>query len=123
MAAASGSGAPPPPPNNNPFGFLNQRPGTTRVSKIKWEVHNDRKLMLIIMGRDIQPNEFQAIANSFPERPTAKAIQERIAKLRRLQNAERDRMQLAQAPMEVPEGISDEDRAAAAMAALGHNFG
>jgi len=32
-------------------------------------------------------------------------------------------MQLAQAPMEVPEGISDEDRAAAAMAALGHNFG
>lgn len=49
---------------------------------MKWTDAKDRKLLLFGLGRDISGNELQKIADSFPEEPTAKAIQERLTKLR-----------------------------------------
>ncbi|KAK3052530.1 hypothetical protein LTR09_006384 [Extremus antarcticus] len=75
----------PPPSGNNNYGFLNPRHATPRVQKIKWDAENDVKLLLYGLGREISPKEYEAIAASFPEKPTPKSVQERVAKLRREQ--------------------------------------
>lgn len=49
---------------------------------MKWTDAKDRQLLIFGLGRDISGNEYENIANSFPEQPTAKAIQERLTKLR-----------------------------------------
>lgn len=49
---------------------------------MKWTPERDRRLLIFGLGRDITGKEFQPIANSFPEKPTAKAVQERLTKLR-----------------------------------------
>ena len=52
---------------------------------MKWTAENDRTLLLVGFGRDIPGIEFQAIADYFKEKPTAKAVQERLTKLRAAQ--------------------------------------
>jgi hypothetical protein len=63
------------------------RPGALRPKsrKMKWTAENDRTLLLVGFGRDIPGIEFQAIADYFKEKPTAKAVQERLTKLRAAQ--------------------------------------
>jgi hypothetical protein len=53
------------------------RPGALRPKsrKMKWTAENDRTLLLVGFGRDIPGIEFQAIADHFKEKPTAKAVQ------------------------------------------------
>jgi hypothetical protein len=63
------------------------RPGALRPKsrKMKWTAENDRTLLLVGFGRDIPGLEFQTIADYFKEKPTAKAVQERLTKLRAAQ--------------------------------------
>lgn len=62
-------------------GFLN--PDAARGKrKMKWTAENDRQLLLFGFGRNQSRSEFAAIAESFPEKPTAKAVEERYTKLR-----------------------------------------
>ena len=56
-----------------------------KTRKMKWTAENDRTLLLVGFGRDIPKVEFQAIADYFKEKPTAKAVQERLTKLRAAQ--------------------------------------
>lgn len=49
---------------------------------MKWTAENDRQLLLFGFGRNQSRSEFAAIAESFPEKPTAKAVEERLTKLR-----------------------------------------
>jgi hypothetical protein len=49
---------------------------------MKWNADNDRQLLIFGLGRDVSGKEYKAIASSFPERPTPKAVQERLTKLR-----------------------------------------
>ncbi|KAK3068329.1 hypothetical protein LTR53_014197 [Teratosphaeriaceae sp. CCFEE 6253] len=72
-----------------PGGFI--KPHATRfgVQKMKWTADNDRKLLLLGLGREISPKEYPAIASSYDEKPTAKSVQERLTKLRKEQ---RERM-------------------------------
>ncbi|KAJ9631733.1 hypothetical protein H2203_000133 [Taxawa tesnikishii (nom. ined.)] len=65
--------------------YINPRHLTARRQAVKWDAETDRKLLLVGLGREIRPAEFEMIALSFPEKPTPKAIQERLAKLRREQ--------------------------------------
>jgi hypothetical protein len=65
-------------------GFLNPGSARPRERKMKWNDENDRQLLIYGLGRDISGSEYEAIANSFPEQPSAKAIQERLTKLRAL---------------------------------------
>jgi hypothetical protein len=63
------------------------RPGALhpKTRKMKWTAENDRTLLLVGFSRDIPGIEFQAIADYFKEKPTAKAVQERLTKLRAAQ--------------------------------------
>jgi hypothetical protein len=63
-------------------GFLNAEAGRPKSRKMKWTAENDRSLLLFGFGRDISGAEYQAIASWFKEKPTAKAVQERLTKLR-----------------------------------------
>ena len=74
-----------------PKPMLDQRPGggsfapdgfRPKSRKMKWTAENDRSLLLFGLGRDISGIEYQPIADSFKEKPTAKAVQERLTKLR-----------------------------------------
>jgi hypothetical protein len=71
--------------------MIDQRPGggfyrpdvlRPKSRRVKWTSENDRQLLLFGFGRDISGKEYQAIADSFKENPTAKAVQERLTKLR-----------------------------------------
>ncbi len=75
MATIGGAGAPPPPPpggdKNTPGGhnngFLKPTRGKKREQKMKWkEGDNDRKLLLIGLGREVAPREYPVIAASYP---------------------------------------------------------
>lgn len=63
-------------------GYINPANIKPKGHKMKWTHERDRQLLVYGLGRDITGKEFQAIADSFPEKPTAKAIQERLTKLR-----------------------------------------
>jgi hypothetical protein len=63
-------------------GFLGADAERPKSRKMKWTAENDRSLLLFGFGRDITKVEFQAIADWFKEKPTAKAVQERLTKLR-----------------------------------------
>lgn len=63
-------------------GFLNADAARPKSRKMKWTAENDRSLLLFGFGRDISGVEYPAIANWFEEKPTAKAVQERLTKLR-----------------------------------------
>lgn len=63
-------------------GFLNADAARPKTRKMKWTAENDRSLLLFGFGRDISGIEYPAIANWFEEKPTAKAVQERLTKLR-----------------------------------------
>jgi hypothetical protein len=63
-------------------GFLGPDAARPKTRKMKWTPENDRSLLLFGFGRDISGAEYQAIANWFKEKPTAKAVQERLTKLR-----------------------------------------
>jgi hypothetical protein len=63
-------------------GFLNADAERPKSRKMKWTVENDRSLLLFGFGRNISKAEHQAIADFFKEKPTAKAVQERLTKLR-----------------------------------------
>ena len=63
-------------------GFLGADALRPKSRKMKWTTENDRQLLLFGFGRDISSGEYQAIADSFNENPTAKAVQERLTKLR-----------------------------------------
>ncbi|KAK4895599.1 hypothetical protein LTR27_006382 [Elasticomyces elasticus] len=65
----------------NAAGML--KPYTPRTQVMKWTAANDRKLMMFAFMREISPKEYAAIAASFPEGPTPKAVQERLTKLRK----------------------------------------
>lgn len=71
--------------------MIDQRPGggfdnadalRPKSRKMEWTAENDRSLLLFGFGRDISGVECKAIADWFPEKPTAKAVQERLTKLR-----------------------------------------
>jgi hypothetical protein len=63
-------------------GFLNAEAGRPKTRKMQWTAENDRSLLLFGFGRDISGVEYKAIADWFKEKPTAKAVQERLTKLR-----------------------------------------
>jgi hypothetical protein len=105
--------------------MIDQRPGggffgadalRPKSRKMKWTTENDRQLLLFGFGRDISRGEYQAIADSFKEKPTAKAVEERLTKLRAAgrkvlkesgifdANAQRDMSTAAQMP--APRGMS-----------------
>jgi hypothetical protein len=63
-------------------GYFGPEGGRPKSRKMKWTAENDRSLLLFGFGRDISGVEYQAIANWFKEKPTAKAVQERLTKLR-----------------------------------------
>ncbi|EMC97923.1 hypothetical protein BAUCODRAFT_146525 [Baudoinia panamericana UAMH 10762] len=89
-------------PNNRPGGFI-KPPPPARQQRIKWTADNDRKLLLFALGRHPSGKESQAIADWFDEKPTGKAIQERLTKLR----AEQRRI-VAEAGIEM-EGVEGMD--------------
>ncbi|KAK3052532.1 hypothetical protein LTR09_006386 [Extremus antarcticus] len=87
-------------PNNtidNPYKILDLT-RSTPTPKIKWTVENDRKLLLLGLGKKIKASECAAIAGTFPEKPTAKAIEGRLAKLR---HEQKEVLKVAQ--LKVPE--------------------
>lgn len=49
---------------------------------MRWTDAADRQLLIFGFGRDINPSEYKAISDTYPEKPTTKAIMERITKLR-----------------------------------------
>lgn len=57
-----------------------ERPRKTQ--KMRWTTENDMMLLLFGLGRDIAGSEYKLIADWFAEKPTPKAIQERLTKLR-----------------------------------------
>lgn len=63
-------------------GFFGPDALRPKSRKVKWTPESDRQLLLFGFGRDISGSEYQAIADSFKEKPTAKAVQERLTKLR-----------------------------------------
>jgi hypothetical protein len=63
-------------------GFINPDSARGRERRMRWNADNDRQLLIFGLGRDVSGKEYEAIASSFPERPTPKAIQERLTKLR-----------------------------------------
>jgi hypothetical protein len=63
-------------------GYYSPEGGRPKSRKMKWTAENDRSLLLFGFGRGISGVEYQAIANWFKEKPTAKAVQERLTKLR-----------------------------------------
>jgi len=63
-------------------GFHNADAARPKSRKMKWTAENDRGLLLFGLGRDVSGAEYQAIADWFTEKPTPKAIQERLTKLR-----------------------------------------
>lgn len=63
-------------------GFIDLNRARPKGQKMKWTAERDRRLLIFGLGRDIAGRELQAIADSFPERPTQKAVQERLTKLR-----------------------------------------
>ncbi|KAK5114147.1 hypothetical protein LTR62_002717 [Meristemomyces frigidus] len=77
-------------PAANIGGFIGGPP-RRKVSRIKWTLENDNRLLGYGLCREVGKDtkvgraEFQLIADSFPERPTTKAIEERYTKLRKAQ--------------------------------------
>ena len=63
-------------------GFINPDNARPRDRRMTWDANADRALMILGFGRDINSKEYQIIADRFDQKPTAKAIQERITKLR-----------------------------------------
>lgn len=57
-------------------------PRPRKTQKMKWTTDNDMMLLLFANGRDVAGTELKRIADWFPEKPTPKAIQERLTKLR-----------------------------------------
>lgn len=49
---------------------------------MRWDAEADRKLMIFGFGREIRSNEYPIIADLYEQKPTNKAIMERITKLR-----------------------------------------
>lgn len=49
---------------------------------MRWGLKEDRQLLLYTLGKEVSSKEYSAIADSFTEKPTVKAIQERLTKLR-----------------------------------------
>ena len=39
---------------------------TDQIQQMKWTADNDRKLLLVGLGREISPKEYAAIASLFP---------------------------------------------------------
>ncbi|KAK5164398.1 uncharacterized protein LTR77_010094 [Saxophila tyrrhenica] len=59
-----------------------------------WTSEADRQLLLLGLGRDIVPSEYAAIAAMFGPGATARAVQERLCKLKRQQAAMLEAMAL-----------------------------
>lgn len=49
---------------------------------MKWDAEADRRLLIFGFGREIRSNEYKIIADQYEQKPTVKAIQERITKIR-----------------------------------------
>ncbi|KAK3066131.1 hypothetical protein LTR53_017642 [Teratosphaeriaceae sp. CCFEE 6253] len=69
--------------NGQPGGFI--KAPTARKQKMKWTAVKDNDLLIFGLGRDVTTKDFQKIADSFDEEPTAKSIMERLAKMRKAQ--------------------------------------
>ena len=63
-------------------GFINPDNARPRDRRMRWTDSADRQLLIFGFGRDINSSEYQAISDTYPEKPTTKAVQERITKLR-----------------------------------------
>ena len=63
-------------------GFINPENARPRDRRMKWDAEADRQLLIFGFGREIRSNEYQILADRYPTKPTVKAIQERITKLR-----------------------------------------
>ncbi|KAK5111537.1 hypothetical protein LTR62_004833 [Meristemomyces frigidus] len=65
----------------------------TSDTRIKWTLEKDNRLLQAGLCREVGKNlnvgraDFQIIADSFEEKPTVKAVEERYAKLRKKQLA------------------------------------
>jgi hypothetical protein len=72
--------------------IANTHPGSgllikPKPSRMKWTPENDRLLLLFFLGREVDTSDdcgeqYKKIAAWLPEKPTPKAIQERLTKLR-----------------------------------------
>ncbi|KAK5116637.1 hypothetical protein LTR62_007311 [Meristemomyces frigidus] len=69
-------------------GFIGGPP-KRKEQRMRWTTENDDELLLHGLGRGMKPAEYEVIAASFPEKPTANAIEQRFVKLRRANKGQR----------------------------------
>jgi len=68
MATASGSGSGSGPwkrSKNNKPGLISKIKGKIRVTKMDWTPENDNKLLLLGLGKELKPADYQTIADSY----------------------------------------------------------
>jgi hypothetical protein len=63
-------------------GFINPGNARARDRRMRWDAAADRQLLIFGFGREIRTEEYKILAERFDQKPTVKAIQERITKLR-----------------------------------------
>jgi hypothetical protein len=63
-------------------GFINPGNARARDRRMRWDAAADRQLLIFGFGREIRTEEYKILAERFEQKPTVKAIQERITKLR-----------------------------------------
>ena len=63
-------------------GFINPDNARPRDRRMRWDPAADRELLIFGFGRDIHSSEYKILAERYEQKPTEKAIQERITKLR-----------------------------------------
>jgi hypothetical protein len=63
-------------------GFINPGNARPRDRRMRWDAAADRRLLIFGFGREIRTEEYKILAERFEQKPTVKAIQERITKLR-----------------------------------------
>ncbi|KAK3050533.1 hypothetical protein LTR09_008172 [Extremus antarcticus] len=117
MATASGSGSGSGPwkrSKNNKPGLISKIKGKIRVTKMDWTPENDNKLLLLGLGKELKPADYQTIADSYKERPSKKAVQERLAKLRAKQRTALTDLGLAEPSAEIEAAWTSEEAKAAA---------
>ncbi|KAF2720506.1 hypothetical protein K431DRAFT_304331 [Polychaeton citri CBS 116435] len=69
-------------------GWIKRKRVESARPHMKWTPSNDRKLLLFGLGREIYPSQYSTIASAFPEKPTVKAVAERLVKLRKEQKSQ-----------------------------------
>ncbi|KAK3075261.1 hypothetical protein LTR53_001626 [Teratosphaeriaceae sp. CCFEE 6253] len=68
-----------------------------------WTASDDRKLLLVALGREISNKEYRLIAASFDEKPSAEEVMSRLLELREEQRRKLHQLDLPQPRVEINE--------------------